>query len=118
MESKKLFVDVQGYGNGSATMTLGINTETINWTHGSLDLVRADEGEKILTALQFHFHAPSEHSVNGKLYDFEMHIVHLFPDGSLGGVLGFFFDRKAGGDWDNDFLSSFDFVNSDLDYDT
>lgn len=80
--------------------------------------MRADEGAKTLNALQFHFHAPSEHSVNGKLYDFEMHIVHLFPDGSLGGVLGFFFDREAGGDYDNDFLSSFDFGNSDLDYDT
>ncbi len=25
---------------------------------------------------QFHFHAPSEHRINGVLYDAELHIVH------------------------------------------
>ena len=29
-----------------------------------------------LYGLQFHFHAPSEHSIDGKLLDLEMHIVH------------------------------------------
>lgn len=28
-------------------------------------------------AVQFHFHHPSEHTVNGKYYDLEMHTVHL-----------------------------------------
>jgi carbonic anhydrase len=28
-------------------------------------------------AKQFHFHNPSEHSYNGKLFDLEMHTVHL-----------------------------------------
>jgi carbonic anhydrase len=28
-------------------------------------------------AAQFHFHAASEHTINGKRYDFEMHTVHL-----------------------------------------
>ena len=27
-------------------------------------------------AFQFHFHAPSEHTINGNYYDLEMHIVH------------------------------------------
>lgn len=27
-------------------------------------------------AHQFHFHSPSEHSIDGKLMDLEMHIVH------------------------------------------
>lgn len=26
--------------------------------------------------MQYHFHSPSEHSVDGKLLDLEMHIVH------------------------------------------
>ena len=26
--------------------------------------------------MQFHFHAKSEHTINGKRYDFEMHTVH------------------------------------------
>jgi len=56
--------------------------------------------------VQFHFHAPSEHSFDGKLLDLEMHIVHKLqkehsagnlPDGDPAasqfshGVLGFLF---------------------------
>lgn len=33
--------------------------------------------------LQFHFHAPSEHTVVGNLYDMEMHLVHKSEDGTL-----------------------------------
>ncbi len=33
--------------------------------------------------LQFHFHAPSEHTVIGNLYDMEMHLVHRSEDGAL-----------------------------------
>lgn len=51
-----------------------------------------------LHGAQFHFHAPSEHSIDGKLLDLEMHIVHLLDskrehNGSQfgAGVLGFFF---------------------------
>ena len=33
--------------------------------------------------LQFHFHAPSEHTVDGKPFDMEMHLVHQSEDGNL-----------------------------------
>ena len=33
--------------------------------------------------LQFHFHAPSEHTVAGKPFDIEMHLVHESEDGDL-----------------------------------
>ena len=33
--------------------------------------------------LQFHFHAPSEHTVSGNPYDMEMHLVHKSEDGTL-----------------------------------
>ena len=33
--------------------------------------------------LQFHFHAPSEHTVAGKLFDMEMHLVHKSEAGDL-----------------------------------
>ena len=57
--------------------------------------------------LQFHFHAPSEHAVDDKLYDLEVHFVHKYADteASLGGVIGVFFDREAG-NYDNDFLTA------------
>lgn len=31
-------------------------------------------------AQQFHFHAPSEHSIDGQLMDLEMHIVHFIDE--------------------------------------
>jgi carbonic anhydrase len=43
-------------------------------------------GEKLFgtvqdfTGVQFHFHAGSEHTVDGKRHDFEMHTVHLTAD--------------------------------------
>ena len=51
-----------------------------------------------LHGVQFHFHAPSEHSIDGQLMDLEMHIVHLLDskrehnNAQFGaGVLGFLF---------------------------
>jgi carbonic anhydrase len=55
-------------------------------------------------ALQFHFHSPSEHTVKGRHMDLEMHIVHTYADGSLGGVIGVLFDRETGGDGKNLFV--------------
>jgi carbonic anhydrase len=39
------------------------------------------------TLLQFHFHAPSEHSLDGLHYPMEMHLVHAGPDGKPGLVV-------------------------------
>ncbi|KAK3276509.1 hypothetical protein CYMTET_15420 [Cymbomonas tetramitiformis] len=65
------------------------------------------QGEEY-TMLQFHWHAPSEHSVDGKLYDAETHFVHQ-KVGSTGtddllviGVL-----LTANTDTDNAFLADF-----------
>ena len=33
-----------------------------------------------LFAQQFHFHSPAEHSIDGKLMDLEMHIVHFIDE--------------------------------------
>lgn len=41
---------------------------------------------------QFHFHTPSEHRVNGRGYDMELHLVHTAPDGSIA-VVGVFLKR-------------------------
>jgi len=51
-------------------------------------------------AIQFHFHAPSEHTINGKHYDLELHIVHqMTPESAKNAktkrslaVVGVFFD--------------------------
>jgi carbonic anhydrase len=44
-------------------------------------------GGKSYKLLQFHFHSPSEHTVNGRSYPMEMHLVHKAENGELA-VLG------------------------------
>ncbi|MBN1963654.1 MAG: carbonic anhydrase family protein [Anaerolineae bacterium] len=43
------------------------------------------------TLLQYHFHAPSEHAINGVFYPMEMHLVHQAEDGTLA-VVGVMID--------------------------
>lgn len=46
-----------------------MRTQTINLFDKTID-------NAVLLGMQYHFHAPSEHSINGQLLDLEMHIVH------------------------------------------
>jgi carbonic anhydrase len=41
---------------------------------------------------QFHFHTPSEHRINGRGYDMELHLVHAAADGTLA-VIGVLLKR-------------------------
>jgi carbonic anhydrase len=41
--------------------------------------------------LQFHFHTPSEHTIDGRSYPLEMHLVHADDQGRLA-VLGVLFE--------------------------
>jgi carbonic anhydrase len=43
---------------------------------------------------QFHFHAPAEHTLEGRAFDAEMHLVHRAPDGKLA-VIALFFQKGA-----------------------
>lgn len=56
--------------------------------HAHAASIRLD-GE-LYTLLQFHFHAPSEHHINGKQYDLEAHFVHANKAGELA-VVGLVF---------------------------
>src|SRR5260370_1015515 len=40
-------------------------------------------GKDTYNLVQFHFHAPSEHSIGGKRAAMEVHFVHAGPDGRL-----------------------------------
>ena len=44
--------------------------------------------------VQFHFHSPSEHVVDGRGYDMELHLVHRSESGELA-VVGVFLQRGA-----------------------
>ena len=50
--------------------------------------------DKTYMLVQFHFHAPSEHTVHGKHYRMEMHFVHQAKDGALA-VVGVFIEEGA-----------------------
>ena len=66
---------------------------------------RNSEGDvRAYRPLGLHIHTPSEHTINGKLLDAELHIVHTDDDGNLA-VVGIFFDRYAGY-YDNDFIET------------
>jgi carbonic anhydrase len=49
-------------------------------------------GGRQYEVIQAHFHSPSEHSVNGKLYPMEIHLVHANEDRELA-VIGILFDE-------------------------
>ena len=48
-------------------------------------------GDDLYQMTQYHFHAPSEHAVNGRRADLEVHFVHTNPDGGTA-VVGLFYD--------------------------
>jgi carbonic anhydrase len=56
---------------------------------GSLHL-----GDREYDLVQFHFHAGSEHTVDGQQYPLEVHFVHASDDGHLA-VVGVFFEEGA-----------------------
>ncbi len=51
-------------------------------------------GDKSYALVQFHFHAPSEHTVDGERFPMEMHFVHQATDGALA-VVGVLIDEGA-----------------------
>ena len=61
-------------------------------------------GESEFEALQFHVHAPSENTINGRHMGLEIHFVHQYVGGGLGGVLAVMFDTEVGGDAENLFI--------------
>jgi carbonic anhydrase len=55
------------------------HTIMINYTAGSSIRV----GDKQYALKQFHFHRPSEETINGKSYDMVVHLVHADQEGNL-----------------------------------
>lgn len=67
------------------------HTIQLNYAPGSTLTV----GKKPYNLSQFHFHTPSEHKLDGKAFDMEMHLVHSHADGSLA-VVGVFMEVSKG----------------------
>ena len=74
------------------------HTVQINYPAGSILTFNGKDYE----LKQFHFHAPSEHTVNGTPYPAEVHLVHKTPDGAIS-VIGILIKEGA----ENAFIKSF-----------
>ncbi|MEM7115472.1 MAG: carbonic anhydrase family protein [Chloroflexota bacterium] len=80
---------------GSDSLELVHNGHTVQVNHNSGSSVTIDD--ETYELVQFHFHAPSEHTINGKSYPVEMHLVHANANGSLA-VVGVMIDEGAAND--------------------
>ena len=111
------FVVNDQFKSTDPTFTTTFDNEILR-QNAEYQITFADGSQSYFTPLQFHFHTPSEHSVDGKLYDLEIHFVHTVRGSNKaagtaldssplpGAVIGIFFDREAGGNYDNAFLDS------------
>lgn len=61
----------------------------------------------VFNPLYFNFHHPAEHVHEGKRYDLEMHLHHVYADsnGRKGAIMAVWFDREAGGSHFNPFIT-------------
>lgn len=99
-----LDVNVTAYNNFTAGQVQKLtHTVQVDLTSGSFEKTFQTTAASKFVAKQLHFHSPSEHTIDGKHCDIEMHIVHSYEDGSYGGVIGIMFDREAG-DEENAFI--------------
>jgi carbonic anhydrase len=68
------------------------NGHTIKVTYPQDNYLHA--ADQTYKLLQFHYHAPSEHTENGRFHDMEIHFVHQNKNGALA-VVGVFIDEGA-----------------------
>lgn len=73
-----------GYGANPLSISNNGHTVKVNIATGGMSL-----SLEHFNLLQFHMHAPSEHTLNGQHYPLEIHFVHSTPDGKLA-VVGVF----------------------------
>jgi carbonic anhydrase len=68
------------------------NGHTVQINVGGGETLEVDG--KVYSLVQFHFHAPSEHTVDGEHFPMEMHFVHEAEDGALA-VVGLLVEEGA-----------------------
>ncbi len=73
------------FTSGRTVITPSDNGHTIQWECEGMNTMTV--GNEVYALKQFHFHAPSEHTVDGQHYPVELHFVHENAKGNLA-VLG------------------------------
>ncbi|OWZ17508.1 Carbonic anhydrase [Phytophthora megakarya] len=110
-------------GKGRPNVPLQFTGKCSTWNltepHEPLDVVvsggncKVDVNEATYEVAQFHVHAPSEHKINGKAMDAEMHFVHQTADAKNLMVIGIFLDVGPKSDpWLAPLLDALETVNS------
>ena len=77
-----------GYQPSSLSMTN--NGHTVQMTYGAGSTLGRTGSAATSALAQFHFHAPSEHTVDGASYPMEAHLVHVNAAGKPDVVVGVF----------------------------
>ena len=78
------------FGYKPSSLSMINNGHTVQMTYEAGSSLGRVGGKDTWTLAQFHFHAPSEHTVDGTSYPLEMHLVHLDAAGKPAAVVGVF----------------------------
>ena len=116
-DGKYLNLDFSGETSVSATLSLeqGKKVELAD-DSGEMKVTGTEDKERTFDFVQFHFHTPSEHTVNGKQYPAELHFVHYHKDSERYTVLGMFLSDTEGTSWPTkDFFKELDLENAGKD---
>ena len=89
------------YGPAPLSVTNKGYTVQVDFEAGSTLTV----GEDQYTLLQFHLHTPSEHTMEGRSFPADMHLVHADSAGNLA-VVGVFFEEGAANEAYTPFLEN------------
>lgn len=79
------------YGETAVAILNNEHTIQVDQITGSQIII----GKDTYALKQFHFHAPSEHTLNGEHFAMEMHLVHKTADGAKTAVVGVFIKEGA-----------------------
>lgn len=82
--SSGTFHDTFAYGRSKISLVNNGHTVQAGYDPGS----SLSEGGASYSLAQFHFHAPSEHTLDGRSYPLEIHLVHLDSAGKPALVVG------------------------------
>jgi len=82
------------FGYKPSKLSIINNGHTVQMTYDAGSTLARTGSADTSTLAQFHFHAPSEHTVDGASFPMEAHLVHVNPAGKPVAVVGVFI--KAG----------------------
>lgn len=105
--------DVTELVNDSGTITLDYSQDVISAENNGHSIQVSNGGTALIngrnfTLTQFHFHAESEHTIDGSHYPIEAHFVNTAQDGRIA-VIGVFFEK---GEENKGFQEVLDDVNN------